>query len=430
MIPSPPIILLGIDNPIGLALIRELGAAGIEVHGIAREKRALGLHSRRLARGHMLEAEGEDAVVAQLRRIARRSGARFVMTVSMRDALLVRTAADAGKLPGLQPLLPSVEKLHLVNDKAAIAGIAGRLGIDTPLTWEPSVTDLAGGLPPLNFPCVLKWRDPEIALDRLRAAGLPLLKTIYAHGPTELTAVLDRYRPAGILPMVQAYVPGAGLGQMFVMRDGNAMLRFQHRRIHEWPPEGGVSTLCESVSVDVHPELMAKSEALLREIGWEGPAMVEYRYDASTGRAVLMEINGRFWGSLPLATAAGAPFGLATLYALGLRRPMPQPAPYRAGVRARLMVPETYRLLRILFAQRRIPDRTLRFSRLREVSAYLKGFADGTRYYVWSWRDPMPFFVDIAAVVGRAGQAVWNVVPRPRRASRHAAGDAKVSGGA
>jgi hypothetical protein len=88
------------------------------------------------------------------------------MTVSMRDALLVRAAADAGKLPGLQPLLPSAEKLHLVNDKAAIARIAGRLGIDTPLTWEPSVSDLAGGLPPLNFPCVLKWRDPEVALDR------------------------------------------------------------------------------------------------------------------------------------------------------------------------------------------------------------------------------------------------------------------------
>jgi predicted ATP-grasp superfamily ATP-dependent carboligase len=160
---------------------------------------------------------------------------------------------------------------------------------------------------------------------------------------------------------------------------------------------------------------MARSEALLREIGWEGPAMVEYRYDAATGGAVLMEINGRFWGSLPLAAAAGAPFGLATYHALGLGRPLPPLPPYRVGLRARMMVPETRRLLRVLFAQRRIADRSLRFSRGRELAAYLSGFADRTRHYVWSWRDPGPFVVDSWFVLRRAAGQVTKLLPGAKR---------------
>ena len=78
---------------------------------------------------------------------------------------------------------------------------------------------------------------------------------------------------------------------------------------------------------DAHAALMERSEALLRAIGWEGPAMVEYRYDEATGAAVLMEINGRLWGSLPLAGHAGAEFALGTYYALGLGRAPPAAAP-------------------------------------------------------------------------------------------------------
>jgi hypothetical protein len=227
--------------------------------------------------------------------------------------------------------------------------------------------------------------------------------------------------------MVQAYVPGRGLGQMFLMKEGTAVLGFQHRRLHEWPPEGGVSTLCESVAPDENAPLMAASEALLREIGWEGPAMVEYRFDAATGRAVLMEINGRFWGSLPLATAAGAPFGLATYMTLGLGRPLPPLPPYRVGLRARMMVPETRRLLRVLFAQRRIPDRSLRFSRVREAGAYLRGFADRTRHYVWSWGDPGPFVVDTWFVMRRAGEQLLKVLPgRSRKKKPEHAGQVSV----
>jgi predicted ATP-grasp superfamily ATP-dependent carboligase len=160
---------------------------------------------------------------------------------------------------------------------------------------------------------------------------------------------------------------------------------------------------------------MARSEALLREIGWEGPAMVEYRHDERSGRAVLMEINGRFWGSLPLAAHSGAPFGLAAYHALGLDCPVPDPQPYKTGVRCRFMVAETRRLVRILLARRAIPDRSIHFSRSRELGSFIGGFVDGSRYYVFSWRDPLPFLADIAFILRRAGSLVVRLVPTRSR---------------
>ena len=75
--------------------------------------------------------------------------------------------------------------------------------------------------------------------------------------------------------------------------------------------------------------------------------MVEYRLDPRSGRAALMEINGRFWGSLPLAYHAGVPFAWFT-YAVLVLGVVPAPPRYRAGVRCRFMVPETRRLLTLV----------------------------------------------------------------------------------
>ncbi|HEX9931600.1 MAG TPA: carboxylate--amine ligase [Allosphingosinicella sp.] len=409
MTARPPVIVLGIDSPIGLTVVRELGAAGVGVHGVARDRRALGLYSRHLARGYLRDGE----LCAQLLDIARTSGASLVMTVSMGDALAVRAAADDGRLPGLTPLLPPAAKLALVNDKAAICGVAERLGIPVPLTWQPTAADFDTAVPrDVGYPCILKWRDPEEAAAPLARLGLPLLKSEFAHDEAELRAALARYRPAGLWPLVQSYCPGTGLGQMFLMKDGRALMRFQHRRLHEWPPEGGVSTLCESIAPGEHRALMQKSEALLREIGWEGPAMVEYRHDAATGETALMEINGRFWGSLPLASHAGARFALGSYLALGLGYDLPE-ASYRPGLRCRYMVPETRRLVRVTLGRKAIPDRRLAFSPAREVLRWLGGFLGG-RYYVFSLRDPLPFLADLGFIAGAAVRGVFSRL-RPHR---------------
>src|SRR4029453_10687251 len=92
---------------------------------------------------------------------------------------------------------------------------------------------------------------------------------------------------------------------------------FQHRRLHELPLSGGGSTYRVSQAVD--QRLRDYASALMAALDWTGVAMVEFRVDRQTGDAVLMEINGRFWGSLPLSSRAGLAFAKDLSDLRGLR---------------------------------------------------------------------------------------------------------------
>jgi predicted ATP-grasp superfamily ATP-dependent carboligase len=122
-----------------------------------------------------------------------------------------------------------------------------------------------------------------------------------------------------------------------------------------------------------------QSAALLRAMNWEGPAMVEYRFDADTGSSLLMEVNGRFWGSLPLADYAGADFPY--LFYRSSSREL-SPTPYKIGVKARDLPGDTKWLLNAL--------RNGTGSRLAALGAYVRAFGPNVRYYIWSLSDPLP----------------------------------------
>ncbi len=116
-------------------------------------------------------------------------------------------------------------------------------------------------------------------------------------------------RAVGILKYssisIQQYCPGIGMGHGVLAHSGNILSDFQWIRVHE-PPKGGASSYRKSIAPN--PLILESSARLIEALDWTGVAMVEYRYDPLTKRNWLMEINGRFWGSLPLAIESGADF--------------------------------------------------------------------------------------------------------------------------
>lgn len=398
--PLDGVIVLGVDSQIGLAVVRDLGRSGVPVFGIGRSSAAVGLHSRYLRRGYV-HGPRDDELLALMNRIAVEDGARFVITVSEGDILFLNR--HRAELPSLDLLIPSEEAMRTVIDKARVYAQAAALGLATPRSFyvAPDGT-VPEPLEAADFPVVLKWAEPANIQPRLRAHGLPFHKAEYCHDAGELQGALQRYRPLGRYPLVQGYCPGHGLGQMVYLHQGQPVLRFQHRRLHEWPPEGGYSTLCESLPPEENASLMNRSVRLLQAIGWEGPAMVEYRFDPATGRAVLMEINGRFWGSLPLAYHAGARFPWLLYNLMGRGQSVEDFDRYRTGVRCKFLLPDLKRLLRILFQPERIQDRTLKFNRTIELLGFAASLLDPrTRYYVLTLTDPKPFLSELGFLMKR-----------------------------
>lgn len=397
---APPCIVVGLETQIGLGVVRELGRAGVRVIGIAQSANAMGLASRYLWRRVEGVEPRSEALLACIRALGEEHGPCSLIVLS--EVNLAWLSERRDQLGCVVPVLPSAHALGIALDKQRTLALAAQVGIDVPRSDQPrtaaDVEQLAATFP---FPAVLKWADPNAVAPRLSARKLPLIKAEYVYTADEFRRVMARYAPLGQWPLVQQYCAGRGLGQFFFIHRGEVVRRFQHLRIAEWPPEGGFSSVCEALPLEAHVELQERSIALLKAMRWEGVAMVEYRYDEATGVAKLMEVNGRFWGSFPLAVQAGAGFALLAHNLQGAGGGMPLPE-FRPGVRCRMMSTEIKRLGRLLFQPGRIADRGFRIRRTAELWRFASDFfRPGVGYYVWSRDDPRPFFRDMRNLLRR-----------------------------
>lgn len=396
----PPCVILGLETQIALGVLRELGRAGVPVIGIAQSRHAIGLRSRYLMRSIVVEQPRSEAMLRCIQALGEEFGEIPLLTVSEVNLnWLLNNKHSLGKV---KAILPRTNALSVVLDKGKTLAVAESVGIAVPRTVEPeSLKAIEGMAETLSFPVVLKWKDPNAIGPLLSAKGISLIKAEYALDAEQLIAIGKRYQPLGKWPLIQEYCPGTGLGQFFFMHEGKALRRFQHIRIAEWPPEGGFSSVCESLPLTEHTELQEKSVDLLRAIDWEGVAMVEYRLDQKTGKAVLMEINGRFWGSFPLAVQCHAGFALLAYYVNGLET-LVELGEVRAGMRCRMMATELKRLVRLLLQPKRISDPLFKVEPGRELKRFLSDFfRTGVGYYVWAKDDPAPFWADLINILLR-----------------------------
>jgi len=145
-------------------------------------------------------------------------------------------------------------------------------------------------------------------------------------------------------------------------------------------------------------------------------AMVEFKRNPASGDYRLMEINGRFWGSLPLAVAAGADFP-AMLHALMTRGAIGACPPARPGTVARQLARDIDWLEHVL--RRHAPERLVRYPTRGEVLRdSLLMFSPRHHFDVQSWRDPWPGLVDLGRIVGRQWRRVGGRFAERRRRQR------------
>lgn len=384
----PPILALGIDTPIGLTLIRELGERKVPVYGIAHSADSIGLASRYLTKG-FIHAGGNDELIQLINEIAENNNVRFLMTISEQRILFLQN--NLHRLPNIVPLIPNATIMQTVLNKDEVYQLAQKIGINTPKDYIVVNENLPKDI---CFPVILKWANPNAIIPLLNKHEIPFIKCEYCYSKKDLLTALARYRLIEQQPLIQSYCSGYGLGQMIYLHQGEPVLRFQHKRIHEWPPEGGFSTLCESIDLVEHKALFNQSIELLQAVKWEGPAMVEYRFNPETGEAMLMEINGRFWGSLPLAYYAGAHF-VWMHYSVHVLRNIPPPTKVLVGVCCMFFIPELKRMLTLIFRSNSIQDKTFIYNMIDELQFFFKHYINGQFFYVFNWHDPKPFLVDI-----------------------------------
>ena len=156
----------------------------------------------------------------------------------------------------------------------------------------------------------------------------------------------------GEAPLIQPLIQGDEYGVEMIADSGRVYARAVHRRIRSMSPRGGASVVKETVSEnELTTRMCWHAVALVEKLSWSGPIMVEFKVDKTINKPLLLAINGRFWGSLPLAIAAGVdmPF-LWHQRVRGISEDS-EIIISRAGVRTFHFLGEVRWLLQVLFAR-------------------------------------------------------------------------------
>ncbi len=305
-------VVIGTDTRAFLAVVRSLGRSGVEVHTVSTAAQSPARRSRYIAKAHELPPyrPGENDWLEGLRELLGDGQTQLLIPCPEWAVDAVDGNRDA-LTPHCKLALPAPAALHTFLDKRLTRELAERVDVRVPKEWRLAELGDLARLAAEPLPLVVK---PPSSLNPADPYNKRMV--VKAYSRTELERVVADELVHGQV-FVQENVLGNGVGVELLVDDGEVVGAFQHERVHE-PLHGGGSSYRRSVAVD--RDLLAASERLVAAVSYTGVAMVEFKQCAD-GRWWLMEVNPRFWGSLPLAIAAGADFpaGLYDLLVDGKR---------------------------------------------------------------------------------------------------------------
>lgn len=382
------VLVLG-DNPSSsLAVVRSLGRSGLTVVLGTQDAQSIARLSRFVSEVIYFNqnTDGIEAWLDKLADVLQRR--RFDLVIPVTDGYLVPIVRSRARFELYAKLaIPDDYGFQNTYLKQNTLALAERLGVPIPRTVfvcdvaelreaEPQIEDL---LPVVIKPVSSKvWKEGK-RID-LFASIVQDLRTFRGRAEAMLA----------ITPvLIQNYFPGVGVGQEFLTDRGAILSAFQHERLHE--PLGGGGSLYRK-SVPLNNEMLKHSKKMLDDMKWTGVAMVEYKWNPVSGEFVLMEINGRFWGSLPLAVSAGVDFP-ADLYKLLVEGRKPTVSSYRLNVYCRNATQDILWFMANWRAERRNPN-LIAVPKSRAVMEWLRAFRGNERWDSLTLDDPRPGIED------------------------------------
>jgi D-aspartate ligase len=312
----------------GLAIARRLVRDRIGVTLIDEPERSTALSTRGVST--VQTPFGEDGA-AWLEALATLAGAHeqllVIPTMDRSCELIVRTGES---LPAnvLAFERGSERHLPLMNKETANA-IALQAGVPVPAHASVENLDsIDDALANATWPSIVR----PVLSHRWRAR-YGEVRTVAVANAAEARELLRRSVALGYAMQICELVPGGDedVEEAIVLRlaDGSYPIRFGCRKLRQWPPGFGTTTLGESSPM---PTTMSIATRVLDAAGFVGVAGIEVKRNCHTGERWFLEANVRVPGQWGLGDACGAEATMRLIAALrGL--PLDDAPVARAGVR-------------------------------------------------------------------------------------------------
>jgi protein-tyrosine-phosphatase/predicted ATP-grasp superfamily ATP-dependent carboligase len=390
-------LVMGDDTRGFLATVRSLGRQGVEVHAAPFDFRSPALASRYIAAIHDVPPwmPGGEAWQQAMRRLL--SEQRFDLVIPCDErGLLPLQRYRQEFTPFTRLAIPSDEAIRILFDKHGTRELAQRVGVAVARGRLAQQGDTAAAvLAEFGAPVVVKPRR-SYTLDGLARRG----RVHVTSDRALLDGLLAENEPDDLI--LESCFEGHGLGLSILAHEGRLLQAFEHHRVHE---RSGSSFY--RVSAAPNPSLVEACAAIAAGVGYTGIAMFEFKRNAA-GDWILLEVNARPWGSLPLPVALGVdfPYRWYRLLVEGVETP---PVPYRVGVYGRNLLPDIIAAFADAEARR--------LSSLR-TGAFLAHRMLGLRRMLVGGEMEDVFVSDDRAPAGAQFAAVWrSALARARRST-------------
>lgn len=378
------VLVLDANQRSALAIIRSLGRHGLQVVAGDQGGHALGAASKYASASvrYPDPATSPGAFLSEIMVLADRLAIDTIIPATDLTTMLLVSQPDSSKFSRVAA--PKRASYETLTDKARLLKLADRLAVPIPATQiADTATAVVAAANDIGFPVVLKpARSRYLKGEKVLSTSVQIVDNARA-----LNDKLSSLNWLADIPcLVQRFVPGHGAGIFTLYGPSGPVAWFAHQRIREKPPSGGVSVLCESVPIN--PVMQSAAGKLLSAAGWTGVAMVEFRI-AGDGTPYLMEVNGRFWGSLQLAIDCGIDFPWL-LHQLTHDLPAPAPPSYTIGKRLRWLLGD---LDSLILELRHSPSSLVR--KALAVTRFAQSFVDvRSRQEILRLYDPRPAVIE------------------------------------
>jgi predicted ATP-grasp superfamily ATP-dependent carboligase len=379
-----------------LAVTRALGLQQLEVIVGAETRSSLAAASKYCSRSFVYPSPylDPDSFVERLLEIVEQEQITVVFPISDIAMQLIGKEKSRFERNAIVPAPPNTV-FEEVSNKYRLMKLALELQIPIPETIfvpDGRVQDIVDRIP--HYPVVVKPGQSVMQVTN----GWSKTSVHYAANATEL---FNLYREKDYLrhpSLIQRLVNGEGQGVFILMDRSEPLVLFAHRRLREKPPSGGVSVLRESI--DMPKSMSEYALRLMQHVGWHGVAMVEFKIDRQSEVPLLMEVNGRFWGSLQLALDAGVNFPYFLYQMATGEKVNASSNNYLTGIKSRWLLGDVDHLLLRLFRSKEslhLPQGSA--SKWQCMLEFWWSFESGTHYEIERLDDPGPFLFEIRSYI-------------------------------
>lgn len=329
-----PAVLVVEAQAIGMiGVIRSLGRAGYVVHAAAGSAAAPGLKSK-FARHHAVyPGYQHDDFLPWLRDYIQTHSIRCIIPS---EGFLIAIRSAYEEFRSLLPDAPIAESLYRCFAKTEVELCCANTGDKALLDAVPKAY-VVKRAQIFSEDSVADWHWPVWLKTDARDADDQLLSFVQRiDSLSKLTPAITQALASHQQCLLQEHVPGVKATVNLWRHKGQIQARSMCLALHENPHTGGLTAYRKFWW---HEAMCQDAEKRLAALGWEGVAMVEYRWDAASQHFWFLELNARYWNALNMDLLAGKDFPRWQVDALFNKTVHQDLSPGPLGFSARYTVP-------------------------------------------------------------------------------------------